>query len=107
FRFDGRAHSAPPPPGAISAAPRGGAILGEFVDGPEMNGIVIARAGEPMLLTLSDRLRPSGIGFGVGWVHVYPATVYGHQLEESEGAAADAVQALGLENGIAFPQLVA
>jgi len=92
---------------AISTSPTGEAILEEFVDGTEMNGIVIARNGEPMPLTLSDRLRPPGIGFGVGWIHVYPATLYGHQLEESERIAAYAVKALGLENGIAFPQLIA
>jgi biotin carboxylase len=72
-----------------------------------MNGIVIARGGEPFPLTLSDRLRPPGIGFGVGWIHVYPATAYGHRLEESERIAAHTVRALGLENGIAFPQLIA
>jgi biotin carboxylase len=92
---------------AISTSPTGEAILEEFVEGTEMNGIVIARGGEPMPLTLSDRLRPPGIGFGVGWIHVYPATVYGHQLEESERVAAYAVKALGLEDGIAFPQLIA
>jgi biotin carboxylase len=92
---------------AISTSPTGEAILEEFVDGTEMNGIVIARSGEPTPLTLSDRLRPPGIGFGVGWIHVYPATVYGHQLEESERIAAYAVKALGLEDGIAFPQLIA
>jgi biotin carboxylase len=92
---------------AISTSPTDEAILEEFVEGTEMNGIVIARGGEPMLLTLSDRLRPPGIGFGVGWIHVYPATVYGHQLEESERVAAYAVKSLGLENGIAFPQLIA
>jgi biotin carboxylase len=92
---------------ALSASPTGEAILEQFVDGTEMNGIVIARGGEPVTLTLSDRLRPPGIGFGVGWIHVYPATVYGHQLEESERIAAYAVKALGLEDGIAFPQLIA
>ena len=51
-----------------------------FVDGIEMNGIVVARGGERSSLTLSDRLRPPGIGFGVGWIHVYPATIYGDQL---------------------------
>ena len=40
-----------------------------------MNGIVIARDGEASTLTLSDRLRPPGVGFGVGWIHVYPPTV--------------------------------
>ena len=92
---------------ALAVSPTGEAILEEFVDGTEMNGIVVARHGEPVTLTLSDRLRPPGIGFGVGWIHVYPATVYGDQLEESERVAAYSAKALGLENGIAFPQLIA
>jgi len=91
----------------LAISPTGEAILEEYVDGTEMNGIVIARDAEPIPLTLSDRLRPPGVGFGVGWIHVYPASVYGHQLEESERIATHAVKALGLENGIAFPQLIA
>ena len=92
---------------ALIISPTGEAILEEFVEGTEMNGIVIAHGGEQIPLTLSDRLRPSGIGFGVGWIHVYPAAVYGHQLEESERVATHGVKALGLDNGIAFPQLIA
>jgi biotin carboxylase len=92
---------------AILASPTGEAILEQFVDGIEMNGIVVARQGEALPLTLSDRLRPPGVGFGVGWIHVYPATVYGMQLEESERVAAHTVHALGLKTGIAFPQLIA
>ena len=68
-----------------------------------MNGIVIARGGETSTLTLSDRLRPPGIGFGVGWIHVYPPTVDADQLAESEQVASRAVRALGLGTGIAFP----
>ncbi|HEY3920773.1 MAG TPA: hypothetical protein VGL76_01550 [Gaiellaceae bacterium] len=92
---------------ALAISPTGEAILEQFVDGTEMNGIVIARDGDPIPLTLSDRLRPPGIGFGVGWIHVYPAAVWGDQLLASERAATHAVKALGLENGIAFPQLIA
>ena len=92
---------------ALFASPSDEAILEEYVEGTEMNGIVIARNGEAMPLTLSDRLRPPGIGFGVGWIHVYPATVYGDQLAESERVAAHTVHALGLRTGIAFPQLIA
>ena len=73
---------------ALSASPTQEAILEQYVEGTEMNGIVIARNGEAWTLTLSDRLRPPGIGFGVGWIHVYPATIYGDQLEESERIAA-------------------
>jgi len=92
---------------ALIASPTGEAILEEYVEGTEMNGIVIARDGEMIPLTLSDRLRPPGIGFGVGWIHVYPATIYGYQLEEAEEVARRTVSALGLRTGIAFPQLIA
>jgi biotin carboxylase len=92
---------------ALAASPTGEAILEEFVEGTEMNGIVIARDGEAIPLTLSDRLRPPGIGFGVGWIHLYPATIFGDQLVESERVAAQTVRTLGLRTGIAFPQLIA
>ena len=92
---------------AIIASPTGEAILEQYVEGTEMNGIVIARDGENIPLTLSDRLRPPGIGFGVGWIHVYPATIYGDQLELAEEVARRTVSALGLRTGIAFPQLIA
>ena len=91
----------------LLASPTGDAILEEFADGTEMNGIVIARDGAAIPLTLSDRLRPPGVGFGVGWIHVYPATVFGEQLDESERVALHTVHALGLRTGIAFPQLIA
>jgi biotin carboxylase len=58
-------------------------------------------------LTLSDRLRPPGVGFGVGWIHVYPPTVPSGQLSEAERIAAYTAHALGLRTGIAFPQLIA
>jgi biotin carboxylase len=92
---------------ALAASPSGEAILEEFVDGTELNGIVVAREGETIPLTLSDRMRPPGIGFGVGWIHVYPPTIPPGQLEEAERIAAHTVHALGLQTGIAFPQLIA
>jgi biotin carboxylase len=92
---------------ALNASPTGEAILEQFVEGTEMNGIVIARDGDAVPLTLSDRLRPPGVGFGVGWIHVYPATIFGAQLEEAERVARHTVHALGLGTGIAFPQLIA
>jgi biotin carboxylase len=92
---------------ALAESPTGEAIVEEFVEGIELNGITIARGGEAQPLTLSDRLRPPGIGFGVGWIHVYPASIYGDQLEEAEEVTVRAVRALGLRDGIAFPQLIA
>ena len=92
---------------ALAESPTDEAIIESYVEGLELNGLVIVRDGEAFPLTLSDRLRPPGIGFGVGWIHVYPATIYGDQLEEAERVAVHAVHALGLRDGIAFPQLLA
>jgi biotin carboxylase len=92
---------------ALAESPGGEAIVESFVEGTEMNGIVIARGGDARLITLSDRLRPFGAGFGVGWIHVYPASVFGDQLALAERVAVQAVNALGLRDGIAFPQLIA
>ena len=92
---------------AAEESPTGVAILEEFVDGIELNGIVVVRGGEPLLLTLSDRLRPPGIGFGVGWIHVFPPSIPDEQLARAREIAVDAVRALGLRDGIAFPQLIA
>jgi len=92
---------------ALAESPTGEALVEAFVDGIELNGIVIARGGEVRLLTLSDRLRPPGIGFGVGWMHVYPPSIPDEQRERSERIAEDAVRVLGLRDGIAFPQLIA
>jgi len=82
------------------------AILERYIEGQELNGIVVARDGEPVLLTLSDRLRPPGAGFGVGWIHLYPSSLGATYLKNAEDVALAAVRALGLRDGIAFPQLL-
>jgi biotin carboxylase len=91
---------------ALAESSTGEAIVEAFHDGLELNGLVIARRGDVELLTLSDRLRPPGIGFGVGWIHLYPSTLYGDALAEAEQVSVSAVRALGLRDGIAFPQLI-
>ena len=91
---------------ALAESPMEEAIVEGFHDGLELNGIVIARDGEAFPLTLSDRLRPPGAGFGVGWIHVYPASIYADVLAEAERVAVHSVHALGLRDGIAFPQLI-
>ena len=91
---------------ALAESAGGEVILEEYREGLELNGLVVARDGDAFPLTLSDRLRPPGIGFGVGWIHVYPASIFGDVLEEAERVAVHAVHALGLRDGIAFPQLL-
>lgn len=92
---------------ALAESPTQEAILEEFVDGLELNGLAVARDGDVTLLTLSDRLRPPGAGFGVGWIHVYPSSLFADALEEAERVATSSVRALGLRDGVSFPQLLA
>jgi biotin carboxylase len=82
------------------------AILERHVDGSELNAIVVVRRGVPELVTLSDRLRPPGRGFGVGWIHLFPSQLSSAALATAEAVALAAVRALGLRDGIAFPQLL-
>jgi biotin carboxylase len=91
---------------ALAESPTGEAIVESYHEGLELNGLVVARGGEVRPLLLSDRLRPRGPGFGVGWIHVYPSKLFGDALEEAERVAVRAVRALGLRDGIAFPQLL-
>ncbi len=91
---------------ALAESPTEEAIVESFDEGLELNGLAIARGGEVFPLTLSDRLRPPGIGFGVGWIHVYPPTIDRQSVREAERVVVHAVHALGLRDGIAFPQLI-
>jgi biotin carboxylase len=82
------------------------AILESYVEGRELNAIAVVRDAEVTLLTLSDRLRPSGIGFGVALAHLFPSSEPESVLARAAATVTHAVHALGLRHGIAYPQLL-
>ena len=82
------------------------AILESYHAGLEVNGLLVARGGEVTVVTLSDRRRPAGVGFGVALAHVYPSTLFGDALAEVERVGRATVHALGLRDGIAYPQVI-
>ena len=82
------------------------AIVESFHEGLEVNGLVVAREGEPEIVTLSDRLRPEGAGFGVAVAHVYPSSLFGDRLEEVERLAGHVVRALGIRDAVVYPQML-
>ena len=82
------------------------AILESYHPGLEVNGLLVARGGEVTVVTLSDRRRPPGPGFGVAVAHVYPSTLFGDALAEVERVGRSTVHALGLRDGIAYPQVI-
>src|SRR5436190_5388275 len=69
---------------ALAESPTEEAIIESYHEGIELNGLAISRGGQVTPLTLSDRLRPPGIGFGVGWIHVYPSRLFADPLAEAE-----------------------
>ena len=93
-------------PLTLTASPTQEAVLEEFHAGREVNTLLVAREDDVKLITASDRLRPEGVGFGVAVAHLYPSTLYGDAADEVERVALAAVHAIGLRNGIAYPQLL-
>ena len=90
----------------LAASPTQEAIVETYHAGREVNTLLVARCGEARLVTASDRLRADGVGFGVALAHLYPSTLFGDVLAEVEKIAIAAVDALGLRDGIAYPQLL-
>jgi biotin carboxylase len=82
------------------------AILESYHPGLEVNGLLVARDGAVTVITLSDRRRPPGPGFGVAVAHIYPSTLFGDSLGEVERVGRSTIHALGLRDGIAYPQVI-
>ena len=90
----------------LAASPSRQAIVETFHEGYEVNTLLVAREHDVRLVTASDRVRPDGVGFGVALAHLYPSRLFGDVLAEVERVAVAAVRAVGLRNGIAYPQLL-
>jgi biotin carboxylase len=93
-------------PAALAASSNGTAMFEEFVPGMELNVLLAVRDCRPTVLTVSDRLRPAGRGFGVGWIHSFPSSLTRAEQDRVGAVAEAAVRALGLRHGIAFAQLI-
>ena len=86
---------------ARSAARSGVALVEELVGGPEVTAIGFSIGGVFHPLAVTDRIVADPPAFGVALAHVWPSDVQGQSLD----AAAQAVAALGIENGPSYTQL--
>jgi biotin carboxylase len=93
-------------PDTLAESRAGEAMLEQFVDGIEINCLAVARGGSVTVLTLSERRRPGGDGFGDCCAHVFPAALDSEVAAEVERVAAAAVRAIGLRDSVAYPQLL-
>jgi biotin carboxylase len=86
---------------ARTAARNGLALVEELVDGPEVTVVGFSVGGVFHGLTVTDRLVADPPAFGVALAHVWPSHAQGQSLD----VAAQAVAALGIENGPSYTQL--
>jgi biotin carboxylase len=93
-------------PLALAESTRHEAILESFHPGDEVNVLAVVRGDDVAIVTLSDRMRPPGIGFGVATAHVFPARLDPAMRAEVERVAVHAIHAVGLRDSIAYPQLL-
>ena len=92
---------------AFASSASGQVIIEAFHDLPEVNVLAVVRHGEISFVSLSDRVRPTGVGFGVATMHQFPSQQSEERLQAVRECAAAAIRATGLKNGIAYPQILA
>ncbi len=93
-------------PEALAESRAGEAIVESFHTGREINCLAVDRGGGVEVVTLSDRLRPDGVGFGVCLMHLFPADLDAALRAEVEEVARASVRAVGLRDAVAYPQLL-
>ena len=88
--------------GHIHPVRHGGRSVALLTHPQRVGCINAAPVGEPVNLHAKPSLRTPH-----GWIHRYPSQLGPTQVRTTSKVAVDAVRALGLRDGIAFPQLLA
>ena len=82
------------------------AIVETFAEGPEINVTAVIHRGEITLLSLSDRVTAAPPHFGIAIEHAAPPAITAAQRSALEQAAIASIRAIGLVDGIAYPQII-
>lgn len=92
-------------PQALGRAFGGTAVLEAWMRGPEFNAVAVVLEGRIQAFTLSDRLKPEE-AFGVVQRHLYPPDLDAAQVEAARALCQRCAEAMGVKQGILFPQLI-
>ena len=84
----------------------GKAMIEEFIQGPEVNVTAVVRNGEIDILSLSHRITEPDRSFGVAIRHLFPVNLTRAMKQAVSDMSVQAIRAIGLENGIAYPQII-
>lgn len=92
---------------ALRFSTDGRAIVETFCEGIEINVTAAVVAGEVHFLSLSDRITAEPPHFGIAIEHISPPQVNEEMAEAIREASRLAIKAIGLTDGIAYPQVIA
>ena len=91
---------------AIAYATDNKAIIEQFLEGPEINVCAVVSDGHVKFLSVADRVTIPDKNFGIAISHVYPSLLNTAQIEKVKNVSQKAIKAIGLTNGIAYPQFI-
>jgi len=83
------------------------AVIEQFIEGPEINVTTFIQNGEVHILSLSDRVTLNEPHFGIAIKHICPPNINPELIQDVRNIAIKASKALGLKNGITYPQIIA
>jgi biotin carboxylase len=81
-------------------------LLQEFVQGPEINVTAVVTDGDVHILSLSNRITADPPHFGIAIEHASPPELSPAGRRAVRNVATSAIEAIGIRNGIAYPQVI-
>lgn len=82
------------------------AIIEKFYAGPEINVTAAVEHGKIRFLSLSERVTAPSPHFGIAIEHVSPPLLNDRERDAIMDASEKAIRAIGLTDGIAYPQVL-
>ena len=81
-------------------------VIEKFYPGTEINVLATVQDGSIEFLSVSQRVTAPEPSFGIAIEHVYPAPLSAEEFDQVKEACTRAITAIGLVNGIAYPQVI-
>lgn len=91
---------------ARANAPDGRVLVETFAKGPEYNVTAVVSDGVPEILSVSERVTAAAPHFGIAIAHAAKPVMAAADHESLRDAVRLAVQAIGLESGVVYPQFI-
>ncbi len=82
------------------------ALIDQFIDGPEINVTALLDKGKIKFLSLSNRVTLGAPNFGIAVRHIAPVHLDSEGRKQIMDMSVQTIRAIGLENGIAYPQII-